>query len=165
MPWQMAEGVSTAKCSVKVSGDSAKSALSPRIEGCVNVPVSTRFLEVDKCQYRTKTGCLARREVKGTYLIRGTAEAAGRTLTSTPRIRALVIATASERKLSQLRASVMVTSELTGLVAGTIVNESENGVLGCLAHIDTSLAHHLLERFHHGVLHTDVGGLRSSNEF
>ena len=73
--------------------------------------------------------------------------------------------TESESMLESRKNTGIVNIDLTGLVASVIINQTKNSLPGCFAHISTSLANDLLESLHHGVLHADVAGLGSSNEF
>jgi hypothetical protein len=54
--------------------------------------------------------------------------------------------------------------KLTILVAGVIIDESENGRPRCLAHATTSLANHLLKSLHHSILHAEIRSLRTGNK-
>lgn len=102
-----------------------------------------------------------------TYLINGTAVAAGKTLTREDNSRALVMATASEERNFWLIAChhQRFYSRLTSLVACTIVNQTEDGGSGCLTHVTTGLTNDLLKGLHHGILHAKVGGFGPGDEF
>ena len=52
----------------------------------------------------------------------------------------------------------------TLVIAVVLINKPKDRVLGSLAHVAAGLANNLLKGLHHCILHTYIGGLRTSNK-